>query len=91
MNRKKFIIEKLTTLSETNKDIKIRYEYLSGESLHIIEVLPLNIFEDNIDYVIQEVKIQDEFEALFGYTEEILFVSDSSLNSVKNPEFIIGY
>lgn len=91
MSGRDFIVDKLNDLSKSNNKIKIRYEYSSLTSTHIIEVLPLYIFENDIDFIIKEVRIQDEFEELFGDKEEILFISDGYLTTLENPELIIGY
>lgn len=86
-----FIIEKLRMLFENIKGIKIRYEYRDFLSAHFIEVLPFDTFENDNEYLLAELTIQDEFEELFGANEEILFLSADSLNEIKNVQFSLGH
>lgn len=92
MNESKdFLRGKLEELFKKFEGIKIRYEFRDYMSLHLIEILPLETFENNQDFVLEEIKIQDEFENFFGETEEILFVSSDSLNEIKSAHFKLGY
>lgn len=86
-----FLVGKLKELFNTFNGIKIRYEFNGYMDLHLIEILPLETFESDNDFILQEIKIQDEFEKLFGKNEEILFISSDSLNKIENSEFSIGY
>src|SRR5690554_3777106 len=43
------------------------------------------------EFVLQEIQIQDEFEAQFGENEEVLFISADSLNKIEHSEFSLGY
>lgn len=82
-----FIKNSLIALKNKFPELKIRYEYRDYLSIHVIEVLPFDTFENNHDYLMAEMSIQDEFEALYGGQEEILFISTDSLNEIRNVYF----
>ena len=92
MNKsKEFLLGKLKELYDLFDGIKIRYEFDEHMNLHLIEVLSLDTFENDNIFIHEEIKIQDEFENLFGETEEILFISSDSLNQIKSPVMKFGY
>jgi hypothetical protein len=86
-----YIIDQLNYLYNSIDGIKIRYEYRDYIHTHIIEVLPINIFELNQKYISLEMEIQDQFEELYGEKEEILFISSESLNEIHDVHFCLGY
>lgn len=87
---KEYIIDQLNGLHTRFFDIKIRYEFNKGLNLHLIEVLPLSLYEDNQEYILAEMELEEEFHKLFPQ-EEILFVSTDSLNQVEDPDYRLGY
>lgn len=89
-NSIKFIENKLSELYDIFKDIKIRYEYRANTYSHLIEIIPLSIFEQNEEYIKLESKIENEFESAFP-NENIVFISEGSLSEINNPEFTLGY
>lgn len=86
-----FIIEKLDNLFDSIAGIRIRYEFREYMAAHFIEILPLDTFDNNQEYVKREMEIQEEFELNYGDSEEILFVSSESLNEIKNEQYSLGY
>lgn len=88
---KDFLKNKLEELFQKFDGVKIRYEFREYMNLHLIEVLPLETFEDNQAFILEEIEIQDEFESMYGDTEEILFISSDSLNEIKTVDFEFGY
>lgn len=88
--RIKFITDGLRKLVYQFKGegIQIRYEFQKLTNVHLVEVLPFDLFEKNTDYILAETKLQDEFESRFGSEtdEEIIFISDNSLNEIKEDE-----
>lgn len=86
---KEYILDQLNDLYARFKGIKIRYEFNEDLDTHIIEVLPLKTYEENQNYVLAEMKIEEEFQSIFE--EEILFVSEDSLNQIEEPSFSLGY
>jgi len=87
---KEYLLDQLNDLYARFEGIKIRYEFNEDLYTHIIEILPLKTYEGNQDYVLAEMKIEEEFQSLFE-EEEILFVSEDSLNQIKEPSFSLGY
>ena len=87
----KFLKDKLVELFNNMEGIKIRYEYEDYMNLHLVEILPLEAFENNEELILKEIKIQDEFEKLFGNKEELLFISSDSLNQITNSDFSLGH
>lgn len=84
----KFITERLRKLTHQFKGegIQIRYEFQELTNVHLVEVLPFDLFENNTDYVLLEAKLQDEFEETFETDEELIFISDNSLNEIKEGD-----
>jgi len=89
MKSKKFIKEKLELLFAQFNDIKIRYEYTANTYSHLIEVTPLDFFEENERYMTLEAELEEEFESLFP-SENIVFISEGSLSEIKSAEFELG-
>lgn len=85
-----FIIERLKQLSEKFIGIKLRYEFRRSTQSHLVEILPLDIFEEDELYLDEEIKLEAEFEKLYP-SESIVFISEGSLTEIRNPEFEIGY
>jgi|SRR5690554_785721 len=90
MKSKQYLFEKLQELSLNFKDIKIRYEYRLNTSSHIVEVIPLAVFQNDEEYMIAEANLEDEFESLFPQ-EDIVFVSEDSLTEIQRPDLLLGY
>ncbi len=86
-----YIVQQLSELYKTFNGIKIRYEYRDYLATHLIEILPLDLFENNHDFILKEMQIQDEFEKLYGSTEEILFISSDSLNMIREEQNSWGH
>jgi len=90
MSAKEFLTDKLKKMSLKFKDIKIRYEYRKSTMSHIVEVIPLLIFNNDEEYMRVEFELEEEFENLFP-DEDIVFVSEDSLTEIKNPDLLLGY
>lgn len=89
-NRQEYIISQLESLYSKFENLKIRYEFNKILNTHLIEILPLEAFESQ-EYILEEMSITDDFEELFGFDEEILFISEDSLNKIQHPSFELGY
>ena len=86
-----YILKSLERISDI-PGIRIRYEYRVPLKTHFIEILPQVIFDTEIGYLAFEIAMEQEFEALFSHTnEELLFISEDSLCSIKNPQATFGY
>lgn len=87
MKSTEFVIERMKELTEKFSDIQIRYEYREHKKLHLIEILPLKIFESD-EYFIEEDKFEADFIEYYP-EEDIVFISSDSLNEIRNPDFEI--
>ena len=90
MTAKTFIKEKLRELHYKFEDIQIRYEYRAETQTHLVEICPLNFFNENKSYCNEEEIIENEFECLFP-EETIVFISDGFLSEIKNADLKLGY
>jgi len=84
---KEFLIDNLNWLSESFPEINIRYEIRNNN--HIIEIVPVSIFENDENYLKAELLLEKQFEQLFP-DEEIIFISEDSLTQIKNAEYEFG-
>lgn len=85
MNSVEFLKSKLNKLHESCPYLNIKYEYRSYINTHIIDVRPRESFENDKDYVLFQISLEDEFVELF-YDEEILFITeDNKLITVETP------
>lgn len=78
MKPSEFINKKIKYLKFKFKDIEIKYQYKITTNTHIIKILPLSLYENNIEYIMEEEDIENEFTELYPF-EELLFISDDSL------------
>lgn len=85
-----FIKDKMRLIHAQFPEVKLRYENRTYLNLHLVEVLPFETF-DSFEHLKLEIQIQEEFEALYGYDEELLFISEGSLNEIRKPIFELGY
>lgn len=88
MKSSDFLKNKLSYIHNKYPHSKIRYEYRDISKSHIIEILPLEIFNSE-EYMEEETKIDDEFTINFP-DENLVFVSEESLNKILNPTFQLG-
>lgn len=82
-----FLIEKLKQLVIKFPEIQIKYEQSKYTHSHIIEVLPLSLYKDNLEYLNAETAIEDEFELNYP-NEDILFISECSLTEIRNENIL---
>lgn len=63
--------------------VKLNYEKNIYTGTHIIEVLPLDVFNSD-EYIKAEIEFMEDIEAQFK-DEVFLFISSDSLTSIQNP------
>ena len=90
MKAKEFIIDRLKQFAIIFDEIKIRYEFRVSTQSHLVEIVPLKVFEGDEGYIQEEASLETEFERLFP-TENIIFISEDSLTEIKNAELELGY
>lgn len=81
MKPSEFINKKIEYLKFKFKDIEIKYQYKITTNTHIIKILPLSLYENNIEYLFEEEDIENEFIKLYP-SEELLFISEDSLTKI---------
>lgn len=83
-----YIEDKLTKLSESIKDIQLVYGYDKDASIHIIEVAPVTIYDNDI-FIFSEKEILDEFLKLYP-KESIAFIKKGDIPGIENELFRIS-
>lgn len=84
---KEFLLDNLSNLAGLFPVIHIRYENRNNK--HIVEVIPLSVYESDEDYLKAEMYIEKHFEVLFP-EEEIVFISENSLTQIKYVDYEFG-
>lgn len=82
-----FIIKKLKEIHNLFNSSNIRYEFDCYSKTHLIEVTPLEFYNSDC-YINAELEFEDLFNLQFP-SENIVFISDESLNRIKDPIFEI--
>lgn len=85
MNSKKHIEVKLQELARKFSEITFFYEFDEVNETHIVEVLPLSVYESNNSYKEAEGDLTFDFDKMF-FPEDIMFVSENSLTRVTKPQ-----
>ncbi len=87
MNASKYLKGRIDFLVNKFSSIKCSYEYDRIEQAHIIEVLPGDLYNNEIEFNEIEGDIYCEFFALFPY-EGLFFITQGSVAKVKTPIYI---
>ena len=82
------ITRELNDISNTIEGIEIRYEFDKLNLIHLVEVKPLNLFENNSIYLEREIQLEDKFFELFP-KENLVFISEDSLSKIENPDLVL--
>nr|AOE10631.1 hypothetical protein [uncultured bacterium] len=85
MNSVNLITRELRSISKYIEGIEIRYEFDKVNLIHLVEVKPLDLFENNTAYLDKEIEIEDKFFKLFP-KENLVFISEDSLCKINNPD-----
>ena len=86
MNSIDFLNIELVRIFTKFQNAIIKYEFKSSRNTHLIEVTPLDIYE-NEKFINEEINLMDSFNEKYP-EENILFVSEESINRVSNPLII---
>lgn len=78
-----FLSNSLEILHDKFSKCNIRYEFISNTNVHLIEVTPVDFYNNDL-YINEELLLEEEFETLYP-NEEIVFISEDSLNKIENP------
>lgn len=82
-----FIISELKSLHNKFTSSNIRYEFSKACNTHLIEVTPLEFYNSE-SYMEYELNLEDKFIENYPL-EDLIFISDQSLNKITNPIFEI--
>ncbi len=88
MDSKKFIKDELTAFIERFSKTRVRYEYDPNALVHIVEVLPNEVYSLDRDYIEWEDDCYNRFVAQFP-TENICFVSDDAIIEITAPDLVL--
>lgn len=82
------IKKELNYISNTIEGVEIRYEFDKCNLIHLVEIKPLDLFENNSSYLDKEIELEDKFFELFP-KENLIFISEGSLSKIENPDLVL--
>ena len=88
MDSKHFIYEELNAFIIQFSQTRVRYEYDHNALVHVVEVLPNEVYHSDSDYIQWEDEISHQFIDKFP-TENICFISDDAIAGIENPELVL--
>lgn len=86
MKAKEFILEALKKLTGQITSIKVRYELDANALVHVVEVLPEEVYSSNKEYLEWETQFYHDFVKQFPM-ENICFISEDALVGITKAEF----
>ena len=84
MQSVEFIKDSLNEIRNLVPELIFKYKYNEFNNTHIVEVEPIECFEENLDYIKVEASLSIDFDKLF-YPENLLFISENSLSKIDTP------
>ena len=88
MEARKYIIKEINHLVKLFPKSRVRCEYDFKASVHVIEVLPLELYHSNKDYLAWEDDVFSRFSKKYP-TENICFISEDSLVGINQTDYAI--
>ena len=88
MESKEYIINELETFIKKFPNVRVRYEYDENALVHIVEVLPNEVYSLDEEYILWERQMFHEFIGLYS-DENICFISDDACVGIENAEFTL--
>ncbi len=89
MKSYEFIKYRLNEIRNLFPELIFRYKFNESNFTHLIEVQPVECFENNMDYIKVEANLCLEFDKLY-YPESLLFLSDNSLSKIEEHDYIFS-
>lgn len=89
MNSRAFLSDELQLFIRHFPQTRVRYEFDEDAMVHIIEVVPNEVYCSSSKYIDWENDLFDRFIALFP-TENICFISDDALVGIGSAELVLG-
>lgn len=84
MKSTKYIIAELTSFVTNFPKTRVRYEYDSLAKVHVIEVVPNEVYHLDKKYIQWENNLYDQFIIDFP-NENICFISDDAIVGIETP------
>lgn len=88
MEAKKFIHDELSAFIERFAKTRVRYKYDPNALVHIVEVLPNEVYSLDRDYIEWENDCYNRFIAEFP-TETLCFISDDAIIEITAPDLVL--
>ena len=88
MNAQDFIIKELNLFVEQFPKTKVRYEFDEKALVHVVEVVPNEVYHLDEAYINWEDRMFSVFIETFP-KENICFISDDALVGIENPVYTI--
>lgn len=88
MTAKEYVRKSLEILIGKFPHVRVRYEHDRMAEVHVIEVVPNEVYRLDDAYIQWEEKTTDEFIDLFP-TQNICFISDDALVGIRNAEYVL--
>lgn len=87
MNSIDFIIQEINLFVELFPKTRVRYEFDEKALVHVVEVVPNEVYHLDDAYVAWEEQMFNKFVKAFP-SENICFISDDALVGIETPKFI---
>jgi len=88
MKSQEYIINELESFIKKFTNVRVRYEYDEGAKVHIVEVLPNDVYRLDEEYILWERQMFHRFVEVYN-TENICFISDDALVGIENAELVL--
>ncbi|MDR1023711.1 MAG: hypothetical protein LBL94_10645 [Prevotellaceae bacterium] len=85
---KEYIINKLSIFINLFPTVRVRYEHDGNALVHIIEILPSEVYRQNEDYIAWESEMFDRFIDRYP-CENVCFITDDALVGIGNADLTL--
>ncbi|MDR1974136.1 MAG: hypothetical protein LBQ31_05620 [Bacteroidales bacterium] len=82
-----YIINELEIFIKQFSKVRVRYEHDKQASVHVIEIVPNDVYHLNEEYISWEVDMLNKFVTVYP-TENICFISDDASVGIENEMYI---
>jgi len=86
MTPKEFIMVELEKFIKQFPRAAVRYEHCKRSDVHFIEVVPVDMYDSDDNYIYWELETSEKFDDLFPF-EGICFATDDGIAGIKNAEY----
>ena len=87
MNPQEYIINELESFIKRFSKVRVRYEYNTNSLVHLIEIVPNNIYHLDENYILWESEMFDNFVDVYP-AENICFISDDALVGIEKAMYV---